>query len=68
MFTKLIITALLLAVIVSLASALYFVLGDRPGSTRAVKALSWRIGLSVATFVILIVAALLGWVEPNTAG
>ncbi len=68
MITKLIVTALLLAVIASLAFALYFVLGDRSGSTRAVKALSWRIGLSVAAFVILIVAALLGWIEPNTAG
>ncbi len=67
MITKIVIAVLLLAVVGSLAWALYFVLGDRPGSTRAVKALSWRIGLSVAAFVILIVAALMGWVEPNTA-
>jgi putative copper export protein len=68
MITKVFVGALLLAIVGSLAFALYFVLSDRPGSNRAVKALSWRIGLSVAAFVILIVAALMGWVEPNTAG
>jgi putative copper export protein len=67
MAAKILVGVLLVAILASLASALYFLLNDDANSNRMVKALSWRIGLSIAAFVVLIVAALMGWVEPNTA-
>ena len=65
MIPKLVVVALLLVIVGSLASGLYFVLHDDSGSNRAVKALSWRIGLSVAAFAFLLIAAWAGWIEPN---
>ena len=67
MVSKLVVAALLLVIVASLGSGLYFVMRDDSGSTRAVKALSWRIGLSVAAFAFMMLAAWLGWIEPNTA-
>jgi len=65
MIPKLVVVALLLVIVGSLASGLYFVLRDDSGSNRAVKALSWRIRLSVAVFAFLLIAAWAGWIEPN---
>lgn len=65
MLAKLVVIALLFVIIGSLGSGLYFVLHDDSGSNRAVKALSWRIGLSVAAFLFLLLAGWLGWIEPN---
>ena len=61
---KLVILLALLMVIVSLASALRsMVRGDAPGTMA--RALTWRIGLSVALFVMILVFAKLGWVTPH---
>jgi hypothetical protein len=68
MVAKLVVVSLLLVIIGSLGSGLYFVMRDDSGSNRAVKALSWRIGLSILAFVFLLVAGWAGWIEPNTAG
>jgi uncharacterized RDD family membrane protein YckC len=48
-----VVIAMLIAILVSLGSALWYML--RPGSdkTRMVKALSLRVGLSIALFVML---------------
>jgi uncharacterized RDD family membrane protein YckC len=48
-----VVIAMLIAVLVSLGSALWYML--RPGNdkTRMVKALSLRVGLSIALFVML---------------
>ena len=49
-------------IVFSLASGLYFVFRDRSDSTRAVKALALRVGLSVGLFVLLMVAYYFGFV------
>ena len=54
--------AVFVLIILSLASGLYFVFHDRSGSTRAVKALAVRVGLSVGLFVFLMVAYYFGLV------
>jgi cytochrome bd-type quinol oxidase subunit 2 len=51
---KILIVALLLLVICSLFSALYFMYRDKGNSRRMVTALTLRIALSVAIFLILI--------------
>lgn len=67
MLIKLVVVALMLVVLGSLASGLMFMLRDDAGSDRAVKALTLRIGLSVAAFLLLLLGAWMGWIEPNTA-
>ena len=56
---------LLLAVIASLAVALVRLVQDRGRTTRTVKALTLRIGISVLLFVLLVLAVLFGLVEPH---
>ena len=48
-------------IVASLFSALFFVYKDRSGSTRALKALALRVGLSVALFAFLMICYYLGW-------
>ncbi len=50
-------------ILISLGSALFYLMRDRGGSDKTVQALTFRIGLSVALFILLIVANQLGWIE-----
>ena len=50
----------------SLGKALYHLSASTPGDSRKmVKALTWRIGLSVGLFLLLIVAYYNGWITPQ---
>lgn len=49
----------------ALSSALYFLVRDQPNSPRLVKALTWRIGLSLFLFLALMLAYALGWLQPH---
>jgi len=50
---KIIVILFLIAIVGSLASALYFLIADRGGSKRTVKALALRVGLSLTLFILL---------------
>lgn len=52
-------------ILISLGSALYFLMHDRGQSERIVKALTWRIVLSILLFFLLLVAFALGWIVPH---
>lgn len=60
------IIALLGFIFFSLGSALYFLVKDPAKSTRVVKALSWRIGLSIVLFLLLMLAFMMGWITPHS--
>jgi len=62
MFIKIATILILIVIIGSLFSALLFLLKDKRGSDRTVKALTMRIGLSIFLFVVLIIAAHFGYV------
>ena len=64
---KLIIVLLLIFVVVSLFTALYRLNKDDADSTRVVKALAIRVGLSILIFVLIMIGAKLGLIEPNSA-
>ncbi|OGT58311.1 MAG: hypothetical protein A3F43_05125 [Gammaproteobacteria bacterium RIFCSPHIGHO2_12_FULL_42_10] len=66
MLAKLVVILLFLFIFYSLGSALYFLVRDRGDSTRIVKALTWRIGLSIALFVFLMIAFAVGWIKPHS--
>lgn len=59
---RIVILILLVAVLVSLFSGLYFVYKDKSGGNRAVIALTIRIALSILVFLILIGSYYFGWI------
>jgi TRAP-type C4-dicarboxylate transport system permease large subunit len=58
---KIIVIVLLLAIVASLFSGLYFVYKDKGNSNRAVISLTIRIGLSLLVFALLIGSYYFGW-------
>jgi hypothetical protein len=62
---KLLVIAALLAIVGSLASALYHLSSRQGNPEKMVRALTVRIGLSVALFVLLMVAGKLGYITPH---
>lgn len=58
----------LIAVVLSLGQALRAFAGGPQNSGRVLKALTWRISISVALFIGLMLAWKLGWIEPNSFG
>jgi putative copper export protein len=66
MLMKLVVVLFLIIILYALGSALFFLVRDnKTDETRVVKALSWRIGLSLFLFVLLLVAFSLGWITPH---
>lgn len=63
---KLIIVLLLIFVVISLFTALYRLNKDDADSTRVVKALAVRVGLSILIFILIMIGAKLGLIEPNS--
>ena len=57
-----VVIAVLVLIVASLFSALFFVFQDRSGSKRAVTALAIRVGLSMALFLLLMAAYYFGWI------
>ncbi|BAO29548.1 twin transmembrane helix small protein [Sulfuritalea hydrogenivorans] len=65
LLVKAIIVLALLAIVASLGVALWRLVRDRGDSERTVKALTFRIGLSIALFVLLVLGMLAGVVVPH---
>jgi succinate dehydrogenase/fumarate reductase cytochrome b subunit len=63
--SKIIIIGFLVAILYSLASSFYFLVTDKGEGDRAVRRLSWRVGLSLLLVIGLYVSFQLGWVEPR---
>lgn len=57
---KIIVVLILLVIIGSLVSALFYLMRDKAGSERTVKALTIRVGLSVSLFLLLLLGYYLG--------
>ncbi|HBZ29384.1 MAG TPA: twin transmembrane helix small protein [Nitrosomonas nitrosa] len=53
---------LLLIILYSLGSALYYMLKDQGNSTRMVKSLTVRIALSIILFIILMVSTYINYI------
>jgi formate/nitrite transporter FocA (FNT family) len=50
-------------ILISLGSALFYLMRDKGTSDKTVRALALRVGFSVALFLLLIAAHQLGWIE-----
>jgi hypothetical protein len=60
-----VVIGMLLLIVASLGSAAVFMFRDRSGSKRMVRALAWRVGLSVALFLMLMAGYYFGLLQPG---
>jgi cytochrome bd-type quinol oxidase subunit 2 len=68
MVIKILILLCLLAIAVSLGSGLFHLVNDRGQSRKMVRALTVRIALSVALFILLFIGWSLGLIQPHGLG
>lgn len=61
---KAIVFLLLIAIVVSLGSGLFFLSKDGQGSPRMLQALKLRVGLSISLILLLVGAYWFGWIAP----
>ncbi len=50
-------------IIASLASAMVFLIRDRGRTRNVVRALGYRVGLSIALFLLILFANWMGWIQ-----
>jgi FtsH-binding integral membrane protein len=62
---KIVVIILFLAIVVSLASGLWFLAKDNHGSTRTLTALKFRVALSTALIIFLLASYFAGWLNPS---
>ena len=65
MIFKTIIVVLLLVVVFSLGQALYYLISDKSDSDKLLRSLTWRIGLSVFIFILLLIGQAVGLIQPH---
>lgn len=65
MLAKIILVGLLLAIVASLFSGLFFLMKDDSRERRVLTALKIRVGLSIALLIFLALAFSQGWLEPH---
>lgn len=65
---RLLVTAALIGILISLATALVALVRDKGDSKRMVRALTVRVGLSVALFLLLMGAWAMGLISPHGIG
>lgn len=66
MIIHIILIVLFLIIVATLVQALFFLARDRGESKRTVKALSWRIGLSMLLLVLIFALWAAGLLHPNS--
>lgn len=61
---RFVVISFMLLIVASLGSALVFLLRDRGGGgARMVRALAWRVGLSIGLFLLLMIGFATGFIE-----
>jgi uncharacterized membrane protein len=65
---KVFIVVFLIAIIAALVSGLVFLVRDTGDTRRTVKALTWRISLSLLLIGLIVVGYLTGIVQPHNLG
>ena len=64
---KIFLIAMLVLIIGNLAAGFVFLVKDRGTTTRTVRALSWRVGLSIMLVLLLMVGFATGLITPHSA-
>jgi hypothetical protein len=63
---RIIIVIAFIGILISLGSALVYLVRDRGSTNRTVNALTVRVGLSVALFLFILFSHWMGWIEPRS--
>lgn len=63
-----VVLAFVALILASLFSGLYFLIRDQGRSKRTVKALTWRVGLSLGLFLLLLAGYYFGLIKPHGVG
>jgi hypothetical protein len=62
---KIVVAIAFILILGSLASALFFLMRDKGRSNNTVRSLTVRVGLSVALFLLILLAYKLGYIQPT---
>lgn len=65
MWQTLIIVAFLILILYNLGAGLYYMLMDRGTTTRTVRSLTWRVGLSALLILLVILGIATGVIQPH---
>ena len=65
MWVKVVVVVVFIGILVSLASGLYYLVNDKGDSRRTLRALTFRIGLSIGLFAFLMVLVGMGIIKPH---
>ncbi len=68
MWPKIVVAIFLVLILYNLGAGLYYMIVDKGQTKRTVNALTWRVGLSAALIVLLIVAIWTGLITPHGVG
>jgi phosphotransferase system glucose/maltose/N-acetylglucosamine-specific IIC component len=63
---RIIILIALAGILLSLGSALVYLVRDKGSTNRTVNALTVRVGISVALFLFILFSYWMGWIEPRS--
>jgi hypothetical protein len=63
-----VVLAFIVLILASLFSGLFFLIRDQGTTKRTVKALTWRVGLSLALFLLLLLGYYFGLIKPHGVG
>jgi hypothetical protein len=63
---RIIILFALAGILLSLGSALVYLVRDRGSTNRTVNALTVRVGISVALFLFILFSYWMGWIQPRS--
>jgi succinate dehydrogenase/fumarate reductase cytochrome b subunit len=65
MLQKLLIIAFLIVILYNLGAGLYYMLVDKGTTKRTVNSLTWRVGLSVALILLVMLGIGTGVIQPH---
>jgi succinate dehydrogenase/fumarate reductase cytochrome b subunit len=68
MAVKLLIVAFMIVIVYNLGAGLFYMMTDKGKSDRTVRALTWRIGLSVFLILLVILGIATGVIKPHDLG
>jgi hypothetical protein len=63
---RIIILFALAGILLSLGSALVYLIRDKGTTSRTVNALTLRVGISVALFLFILFSYWMGWIQPRS--
>lgn len=67
MVMRIVVGLFFLFILYCLGSGVYYLLHSKDHGTSLVRALSWRIGLSLVLFLFILLAYWVGWLQPHSA-